>query len=360
MPRPLRAHVDLAAMAVNLAELRRHGGTARLMAVAKADAYGHGLQRCLPALRGADGVAVVEIHQAVCLREARFPGTVLLLEGAFDAVELALCARHDLAVVVHEAGQLEQLRRARLSRPLQVWLKMNSGMNRLGFPHDAFVEARAALDGAGNVASLVLMTHFASADQADGVAEALSRFERACSGATLPRSCANSAALLRHPAARGDWVRPGIALYGASPFEDGDGAAGLGLQPVMSLHSEVIAVQDLARGDAVGYGGTFVAERPMRAGIVACGYADGYPRHAPTGTPVVVAGTVTRTLGRVSMDLLTVDLTTLPGAGVGAPVQLWGPDLPVDTVARAAGTVGYELLCAIAPRVPVSVSSLPV
>jgi alanine racemase len=359
MPRPLRAVVDLAALSVNLALLRRHAGDAKVMAVAKADAYGHGLQRCLPALRRSDGLAVVEMGQALRIREAGFSGTVLLLEGAFDEAELALCARHGLATVVHEAAQLEQLQRVRLPRPLQVWLKMNSGMNRLGFPMEAFRRARGVLEGHGNVASLVLMTHFARADQPGGVTDALGLFERACAGTPSVRSCANSAALLRHPATRGDWVRPGIALYGASPFEDGDAAASLGLRPAMTLLSEVIAVQALERGDAVGYGGSFVAEGPVRVGIVACGYADGYPRHAPTGTPVVVAGVTTRTLGRVSMDLLAVDITPLPGAGVGAPVQLWGPDLPVDSVARAAGTVGYELLCALAPRVPVSVAPAP-
>lgn len=359
MPRPLRARVDLAAMAANLAVLRRHAGAARLMAVAKADAYGHGLQRCLPALRAADGVAVVEIAQAMGLREAGFQGTVLLLEGAFDEHELTVCAHHRLAVVVHEATQLDHLSRARLPRPLQVWLKLNSGMNRLGFRPGAFTRARAVLETAVNVESLVLMTHFASADRVDGVTDALALFERACAGAPVPRSCANSAALLRHPAARGDWVRPGIAVYGASPFEQDDDPAALGLRPVMELVSEVISVQALERGDAVGYGGAFVADRPMRVGIVACGYADGYPRHAPTGTPVVVAGAITGTLGRVSMDLLAVDLTPLPEAGVGSPVELWGPNLSVDTVARAAGTVGYELLCALAPRVPVSVVSAP-
>ncbi len=355
MPRPLRAHVDLAAIAANLAVLRAHAGGARLMAVAKADAYGHGLMRCLPALAAADGLALLEIEQALRVREAGFAGTVLLLEGAFDDAELALCAERALAVVVHDARQLERLERARLPRPVHAWLKLNSGMNRLGFRPDAFVSARSALEGHPNVASLVLMTHFAAAETPGGVAAPLAEFERACAGSRAPRSCANSAALLRHPATRVQWVRPGIAVYGATPFDDRD-AASLGLRPAMTLASEVIAVQELRPGEAVGYGGGFVADRPMRAGIVACGYADGYPRHAPTGTPVVVAGTPTRTLGRVSMDMLAVDLTGLPDAGVGTAVELWGRAQPVDAVARAAGTVGYELLCALAPRVPVSVS----
>lgn len=355
MPRPLHAHVDLAAIAANLSALRERAGGARLMAVAKADAYGHGLMRCLPALGAADGLALLEIDQALRVRAAGFGGTVLLLEGAFDASELGLCAEQAFAVVVHDANQLERLVRARLPRPVQAWLKLNSGMNRLGFRPDAFERARATLEGHPNVASLVLMTHFASAETDHGVTAPMEAFERACAGSGAPRSCANSAALLRHPSTCAQWVRPGIAVYGASPFDDRDPAA-LGLSPAMTLASEVIAVQALAPGDAVGYGGGFVADRPMRAGIVACGYADGYPRHAPTGTPVVVAGAPTRTLGRVSMDMLAVDLTDLPAAGVGAPVELWGRAQPVDAVARAAGTVGYELLCALAPRVPVSVS----
>lgn len=338
--------------------LRRHAGSARVMAVVKADAYGHGLLRCLPGLSAADGLALLEIEQARRVREAGWRGPVLLLEGVFDAEELALCAAEGFAVVVHEAWQLRMLLEARLPRPVHAWLKLNSGMNRLGFRPEAFAHARAALEGHASVASLTLMTHFASAETAGGVDAPLARFEQACSGSAAARSCANSAALLLHPRTRFDWVRPGIALYGASPFGDLAGP-GPGLRAAMTLTSEVIAVQELQAGDAVGYGGSFVAERPMRAGVVACGYADGYPRHAPTGTPVLVQGRATVTLGRVSMDMLMVDLSVLPDAGVGAEVELWGERLPVDAVARAAGTLGYELLCALSSRVPVSVAPAP-
>lgn len=346
------------AVAANVAVLRRHAGAARIMAVAKADAYGHGLLRCLPGLEQADGLALLEIEQARRLREAGWRGPVLLLEGAFDAAELALCAADGFAVVVHEAWQLRMLLETRLPRPVHVWLKLNSGMNRLGFRAEAFARARAALEGHAAVASLTLMTHFASAENAGGVDVPMARFEQACADSTAARSCANSAALLLHPRTRLDWVRPGITLYGASPF----GAPvdpGLGLRAAMTLASEVIAVQELEPGDAVGYGAGFVARRRMRAGVVACGYADGYPRHAPTGTPVLVAGRATGTLGRVSMDMLVVDLSGLPDAGLGAEVELWGPRLPVDAVAGAAGTLGYELLCALSPRVPVSVAPSP-
>ncbi len=195
------------------------------------------------------------------------------------------------------------------------------------------------------------MTHFADADGPEGVTAQLARFEAATRGLALPRSLANSAALLRHPQTRADWVRPGIMLYGCSPFAD-ESAQALGLKPVMTLTSELIAVRHLAAGERVGYGGTFTADRAMRIGVVACGYADGYPRHAPTGTPILVAGRRTRTVGRVSMDMLAVDLEGIPEAGIGTPVTLWGDGLSCDEVAAAAGTVSYELLCALAARVP--------
>jgi alanine racemase len=226
-------------------------------------------------------------------------------------------------------------------------------MNRLGIRPDEASRLVERLRSSGNAGDIVLMTHFADAEGARGVAEQLARFDAGTRGMGLPRSLANSAALLRHPQTHGTWVRPGIMLYGCSPFAD-ESAESLGLRPAMTLAAELIAVQRIAAGDRVGYGGTFCAERPMRIGIVACGYADGYPRHAPSGTPILVASRRTRTVGRVSMDMLMVDLEGIPEAGVGTPVTLWGDGLSCDEVAAAAGTVSYELLCAIAPRVPQS------
>ena len=233
---------------------------------------------------------------------------------------------------------------------LDVMLKINTGMNRLGFaPRDALV-ACATLKNHAAVRQLTLMTHFATADDARGVAWQMTVFDEVAAAWPVERCIANSAAILRYPETHADWVRPGIMLYGGSPFAD-VAAEALGLKPAMTLASEIISVQNLQPGDRVGYAGTFEATQPMRVGTVACGYADGYPRHAPTGTPILAGGQRTRTLGRVSMDMLCVDLTGIPAASVGTPVTLWGAGLPADEVAAHSGTVSYELMCAVAPRV---------
>ncbi|HYF59778.1 MAG TPA: alanine racemase [Burkholderiaceae bacterium] len=354
MPRPIRARVDVSALARNLASVRDRAAGARVWAVVKARAYGHGLEAALRGFAAADGLALLEFDGAAELRERGWRGPILMLEGAFGPADVALAGELGLSLAVHDPSHLDWLR-AHRGPPLAVWLKLNTGMNRLGVrPADAAALHRA-LSGLPGVASVALMTHFANADVPGGAAAQLAAFGRAAEGLPGERSLANSAALFDVPAARADWVRPGIALYGASPFAD-RGAASLGLRPAMTLESEVIAVQSLAPGDAVGYGSGFVADRPMRIGIVACGYADGYPRHAATGSPIEVAGVRTRSVGRVSMDMLAVDLGPVPGAGIGAPVELWGARVPVDEVAAHAGTIGYELLCAVAPRVPMQVT----
>jgi len=354
MARPLVAHVELSALAANVARVRAYAPRAEVLAVVKANAYGHGLERVLPALDAADGLALIELDAAIRLREHGYRRPLLLLEGFFDASELDAIAAHALGIVVHSDDQVRMLERAALARPLDVWLKINSGMNRLGIdPGDARSMA-ARLDAASSVATLRLMTHFAASDAADGVAEPLARFNAVCAGLSYPRSLANSAGVVRYDEVGGDSVRPGIMLYGSSPFAQ-RAAEELGLAPVMTLRSRLIAVQSLARGDSVGYGATFVARDAMRVGVVACGYADGYPRHAPNGTPVLVCGRRVPMAGRVSMDMLTVDLSSVPQADVGSDVVLWGEGLPVDDVAQAAGTVGYELLCAVGPRVPFAV-----
>jgi alanine racemase len=238
------------------------------------------------------------------------------------------------------------------THPVNVFVKLNTGMNRLGLSLARFWAMYDRLKASKSVRGLTLMTHFANADGPQGIKEQLTKFNALTAGIRLPKSLANSAALLRYPETHADWVRPGIMLYGATPFAD-QSAIALGLQPAMTFSSKIITMQNLQAGDSVGYGGQFQADRPMRVGVVACGYADGYPRHAPTGTPILVAAQRTRTLGRVSMDMLCVDLTDIPAADIGSPVELWGAGIAVDEVALAAGTVGYELLCAIAPRVPV-------
>jgi alanine racemase len=347
--RPIKATIDLAALHDNLQVAQKLAPQSKVMAVLKANAYGHGLLRAANALKKAAAFAVLNIEDAIKLRDAGFDQTILLLEGFFDREELRLLHDYRLSTVVHQPEQLRLLLQVAPGK-LDVHLKINSGMNRLGFKPDDFPSAMSALRQA-RVAGVTLMTHFASADEPAGVSEQLTRFREVTAGLSFPKSLANSAALIRYPETHAEWVRPGIMLYGATPFADRS-AADMGVKPAMTLSSEIIAIQNLRSGDMVGYGGNFRADRSMRIGVVACGYADGYPRLAPTGTPVLVEGERVTTAGRVSMDMLCVDLSKVPQARVGSPVELWGAALPVDDVARGAGTVGYELLCAIAPRVP--------
>lgn len=348
--RPIQARISIGAMAHNLNVARYHAGSARVFAVIKANAYGHGLSRARRALAAADGFAVLTLDEAASLRQMGVEQPILLLEGIFSADEIAACADLDLWPVLHHGAHMEWWQRQPPPHPLRVFLKFDSGMHRLGFPladHAAIVAQARALPG---VAGITLMTHFSQADEAEGVDWQLQPFLRELAGHGLPWSSANSAALLRYPDTRGAWVRPGLMLYGASPFADMT-AGQWGLKPAMTLQSEIIGVQTLLPGEGVGYNQLFRAERRMRVGVVACGYADGYPRHALTGTPVLVNGRPSRTLGRVSMDMLFADLSGVPAAHVGSPVTLWGEGLPAERVAAAAGTIAYELFTALAPRV---------
>jgi len=351
MTRPILAQINLAALRANLGIARQRARQAQLLAVVKANAYGHGLPRVLPALADADGLALLELDAAVALREQHYARRILLLEGFFAVDELPEIAARRLAVVVHHMEHVSMLDSAALARPLEVFIKVNTGMNRLGFKPEQVHVVAERLSNCPSVAALRLMTHLARADEEDGLHEQLQAFESACKGLPYPRSVANSAGVLRFDEVGGDYVRPGIMLYGSSPFPY-DTAEALGLAPVMTLRSELIATQDLKANDSVGYGGGYTASRAHRIGVVACGYGDGYPRHAPNGTPVLVCGKKVRTAGRVSMDLMTVDLTEVPEATIGSPAVLWGEGLSVDDVASAASTVGYQLLCSLAPRVP--------
>ena len=353
MTRPIQARIRASALRNNLAVARRHAPDARLMAVIKANAYGHGLMRAARALQDADGLAVLDLDAALRLRAEGYGRRILLLEGFFDLPELPVMAQHRLATVVHCAEQLRMLEALPLSAPVDVFLKLNTGMNRLGLAAAELRPGLARLQASRNVGEITLMTHFACADEDRGIAWQLDRVRGRHGGpgiAGLARQLRHVAALSARCAATG--CGPASCCTARPRLAD-ESAAGLGLEPVMTLESRLIAVHALSQGDAVGYGAAFHAAGPMRIGVVACGYADGYPRHAATGTPVLVAGRRTRTLGRVSMDMLCVDLTDLPDAGVGSPVVLWGDGLPVEEVAAAAGTISYELLCALAPRVPV-------
>jgi alanine racemase len=361
MPRPIRATVSAGALAHNLLVARAYAGRAKLWAVLKANAYGHGLERAARALEGADGFAVLDFQEAARLRLAGTAKPILMLEGFFKPVDLPLLAKYALTPVIHNAEQVALLKAAELGGEIDVYLKANSGMNRLGFTVEGLRAAYNTVRMHPQVRSVTLMTHFADADGASGVQAQLDWLEemaRPIEGlAQAARSLANSAALVRFPETRCDWVRPGIMLYGCSPFggmSASQTAAQLDLQPAMTLGSELIATQTLQPGERIGYGFSYEAVGEMAIGVVACGYADGYPRHAPTGTPVLVNGKRTRTVGRVSMDMICVDISDIPEAYIGTPVTLWGEGLPADEVAAAAGTVSYELLCALSPRVPVA------
>jgi len=351
--RPITARIDLAALRHNLGVARCRAPNSRIWAVVKANAYGHGLERAAGGLAEAHGLALVELDAAIRLRQSGERRPILLLEGFFSPQELIPVVDHGVSVVVHDLEQVAMLEQARIPAKIPVYAKLNTGMNRLGF---APSEIRGALQRLRACAGeITLMTHFADADGERGIQWQLDRFNSATAGESLARSLSNSAAILRYPEAHADWVRPGIMLYGCSPFAD-TSAASLDLIPAMTLSSALIAVRNLSAGDSVGYGCTFTAERAMRIGVVACGYADGYPRHAPTGTPMLVCGKRTRTLGRVAMDMLFADLDGIPEARIGSPVTLWGEGLSADEVAASAGTVSYELLCALSARIPVRVS----
>ncbi len=350
--RPARALIDLDALRHNYRLARELSG-AKALAVVKADAYGHGAVRCAQALEAeADGFAVACIEEALELRYAGIRQPILLLEGFFEAGELSLIDQHQLWCVVHSAWQIEAIEQARLSRPLRVWLKLDSGMHRVGLHPAEYRDAHARLLASGKVEKIVLMSHFARADELDcpRSTEQLEVFQQACGELQSEVSLRNSPAILGWPQMPSDWVRPGIMLYGATPFEQGQEQAAR-LKPVMTLESKIISVRELPAGEPVGYGARFVAERPTRVGVVAMGYADGYPRHAATGTPVMVDGVRTRLIGRVSMDMLTVDLTDLPQAGLGSRVELWGEKVLASDVAYGCGSIPYQLFCNL-KRVP--------
>jgi len=357
--RPIVVRISPAAILHNYRLAKRRAPNTKAFAVIKANAYGHGQWRAVEALRSeADGFAVLECENAVALREAGVTQPILLLEGLFSARDVRAVVEHRLTTAIHCQEQLDLLlQHADPTAAVALCLKLNTGMNRLGFTAETLPAAWAALQRLPN-ADVTLMTHFAEADGERGVDWQMERFNRLAGDWSGRRCLANSAAILRHPQTHADWVRPGIILYGSSPFVD-QSAADLGLQPAMTLQSAIIGIQDIAAGERVGYGGTFTAERPMRIGIIACGYADGYPRHAPSGTPVAVCGQRTSTVGRVSMDMMACDLTDIPEARIGSPVTLWGRgvagEVPADEVASAAGTIAYELFCAVAQRVPVEI-----
>lgn len=365
MPRPILATIHPEALRHNLARMRQAAPDARVWAVVKANSYGHGIARTYEALRGADGFALLDLQEAEQVRALGWRGPILLLEGVFEPRDLELCSRLGLWHAVHCEEQIAWLAAHKTQVGHRVFLKLNSGMNRLGFTPQGYRTAWMRLNALPQVDEITHMTHFSDADGPRGIAHQLAAFEEVTRDLPGERSLSNSAASLRHasdPRVRGDWIRPGIAVYGSAPDFPEHTMAHWDLQPTMTLSSRIIGVQRLQPGDTVGYGSSFTADAPLRIGVVACGYADGYPRHCSTGTPVLVDGVRTRLVGRVSMDMLAVDLSPVPQAGFGSEVTLWGRAsngavLPIDEVAASAGTLSYELMCALAPRVPVVVGA---
>jgi len=354
MTRPVRARIDLKALQHNLTQARQVAPGSQIMAVIKANAYGHGAVMVARALKAADALAVASVEEAVQLREAGVSQPLLLLEGVFGPEELEAAVNRDLQLVVHDLPQIDWLERARLPAPMQLWLKVDTGMHRLGVAPQQAVEAYERLtrligERGGN---LRLMSHLACADEPSHPAnDAQLAVFNALPIRDVERTLANSAALLSRTDMHFDWVRPGIMLYGASPFDPGSSQT-TDLQAVMSFESQLIAVHRRRKGEAIGYGQAWSCPQDMPVGVVAVGYGDGYPRHAPSGMPVLVNGKVAPLLGPVSMDMICVDLRDQPGAQSGDPVQLWGTGLPVAAVAARAGTLAYELLCNVNPRVP--------
>ncbi len=361
MPRPTEALVHTEALAHNLARARAAAPDAKVWAIVKANAYGHGIERAYAGLKGADGFALLDLNEAERIRALGWRGPVLLLEGCFEPRDLELCSRLNLWHTIHHEAQIDWLAAHKTHAPHQVFLKMNSGMNRLGFRPAHFRHAWQRLSGLSQVESIGLMTHLSDADGRRGIAHQLAVFEEATRGMPGERTLANSAATLRFAprcdSVRADWVRPGIMVYGSSPDFPEKTSADWNLRPTLSLRAEVIATQEIEAGEQVGYGSRFTADRDMRIGVIACGYADGYPRVAPDGTPVLIGDVRTRLVGRASMDMITIDLTPAPEARIGSVATLWGTSpggavLAIDEIAHAAGTLGYELMCALAPRVP--------
>ena len=349
----IRAIVDTAALRHNLARVRATAPGSGVMAVIKANAYGHGLVPAAKAMADSDGFAVARLEEGLALRRAGLANRILLLEGACGAEQLALAAQQDFDLMVHSFEQIEMLEGRAGSEVVRTWLKVDTGMNRLGFRVEEFAVAHRRLVGIANVApDPTLVTHLASADDRrdSKTTTQLQAFGTATAGVPGARSIANSAAMLAWPATRADWVRPGLMLYGVSPFPSGTGAD-LGLRPAMTLQSEVIAVKAVKQGETVGYGGAWRALRSTRMAVVAGGYGDGYPRSTGPGAPVLVNGHHAPLIGRVSMDMITVDATDLPVVAIGDPVVLWGEGVPVEDVARHAGTIPYELICGVSQRV---------
>jgi alanine racemase len=349
--------IDLSALQHNLNRVRMLASGRKVIAMVKANAYGHGIVRIAHALTGADALGVASLDEGIMLREAGIMQPIILMEGLFNQDEVYAAARHDFTLVVHHLPHLAMLEASKVKKPFSVWLKINTGMHRLGFDPGMTEEIYHRLRQIKSVRQPIgLMTHFAQADdtQNQATTQQIACFQQATEHLVGPRSLANSAGILAWPSGHGDWVRPGLMMYGASPFADKTGLDHQ-LLPVMTLWSRLIAVSSVKKGGKVGYGGTWEAPEDMLVGVVGVGYGDGYPQFAQNGTPVLVNGHECKLIGRVSMDMLTVDLREIPNAQIGDEVVLWGAGLPVERVARHSNTSAYEILTRMTPRPKIDV-----
>lgn len=348
MSRPFTVELDLAALRHNVKRIRNIAPQSKILAMVKANAYGHGLVSIAKALTDVEGFGVSCSEEALYLRQAGLTQRIVLMEGLFSKDEIPLLTDHELDTVIHDWNQLNLLSEHRLPHPINVWLKINTGMNRLGFSPDDFSKVLQKLDCCPWLKIMCVMTHFSSADKSEDITtqSQIKLFEHTIKKYSFPTSLANSAAILAHPNTHADWLRPGLMLYGVSPFADSS-AAKFSLKPVMTLKSEIISIHALESGDRVGYGGTWMAPKPLRVGIVAIGYGDGYPHRAESGTPILVNDKLCELIGQVSMDMLTVNLSNQPDAKLGDPVVLWGTGLPIEQVAESTSSFRFELLCGI-------------
>ncbi|VFP81752.1 alanine racemase [Candidatus Erwinia haradaeae] len=353
MPRPIIATINQNALKHNLSIARNLAPSSHIWAVVKANAYGHGIKNVWKSLIKADGFALLNLDKAIFLRDHGWDKPILLLEGFFNSDDIKIIHHYSLTTAIHSHWQIQALKKAKLLSPVNVYLKINCGMNRLGFQPNEIKKIWHQLRSCKNIGEVTLMSHFPEAENPQGVTEPMKRITQAAIGLKCPHSLANSAATLWHPKTHFDWIRPGIMLYGASPSGDWKHVSRSGLKPVMTLTSKVIAIQEIPQGASVGYNRNYCAPYKQRIGIVACGYADGYPRHAPSGTPIKVNNEMTQTIGSVAMDMLAVDLTNHPNTGLGSTVELWGENIKIDDLAVIARTVGYEIMCSLSQRVPV-------
>lgn len=351
MSRTAEAVINLAALRHNLARIQSIASKQQVFAIVKANGYGHGLARVARALTQADGFGVASLDEALQLREAGVTQPILLLEGCFSEDEWATAAEVGCQIVVHQESQLKQLEAVALSQAIKVWLKVDTGMHRLGISPEQAHSYKQRLKSLSYVSEVVVMTHLANADDTSDTATQvqLQQFAIALTRGEDRVSIANSAGILGWPTTHGDVVRPGISLYGGSPLR-GMTADSLGLRPVMTFRSRLFAIKQLKQGEPIGYGGSYRCPEDMTVGVVSCGYGDGYPRHAPSGTPVLVNGKRVPLIGRVSMDMITVDLRSQPEAAIGDEVILWGEGLPADEVAEKSATIAYELFCKVTSR----------